>query len=402
VGINKIVYVICNDVYKNIEINTLFFSKLVSEIEEVIFIDIGIDRNNTSHSTINYKGITYDVIRVKSIRSLYVLLSKKCIVISMFSEKITDWWVYLLIRYCNVPLIYVNNFGNFINFSFKIRKNISILSSITSVYKSVTGKLKRVIPDRLFYLLIVVNIFKSIDVLYISNASRSHAINIKYRNKHKETVLVNSSFYDTSIVDNFTITDEYIVFVDGMLPYHGDQINCGYSPIDKCIYFDRLNHIFSYLENKTNKEIVVCLHPNYDEKTCVEDYRGRKTIKNQTQSYIARASLVLFHDTTAIISAFVYNKKVIQLVGSIFNDFQKNLFSQYDKFKINKVDFMSDAELEKVIQDDKLSLNRSVIDEFIASNIISSGRRNETGCSQIINDLEFRYGLSRKCMNHNT
>lgn len=376
-------------------------SKLVSEIEGVTFIDIGfndIDSKNTSFYTINYKNITYDVIRVKSIRSLYVLLSKKCIVISMFSEKIVDWWVHLLIRYCNVPLIYINNLGHNINISFKIRGNASILSSIVSVYKSISGKLKRVIPDRLFYLLIVINVFRSIDVLYISNALRSHAVNIKYRGKHKETVLVNSSFYDISIVNDFAITDEYIVFIDGLLPYNGDQILAGYTPIDRHIYYDRLDYIFSYLENKTNKEVVVCLHPKYDEKKCLEDYRGRKAVKDQTQFYVARASLVLFHDTSAIISAFVYKKDVIHLVGSIFNDFQKNLFDQYDKFKINKVDFMSDTELEKVIQDDEISLHQSVIDEFIENNVVASGRKNETGYSQIINDLEFRYGLSRKCI----
>lgn len=329
------------------------------------------------------------------------MLSKNCIVISMFSEKIVDWWVHLVIRYCNVPLIYINNFGNFINFSFKIRRNTSILTSIASVYKSISGKLKRVIPDRLFYLLIIINVFRSIDVLYISNALRSHAINIKYRSKHKETVLVNSSFHDTSIVDDLTITEEYIVFVDGMLPDHGDQIACGYTPIDRHIYYDRLDHIFSYLENKTNKEVVVCLHPKYDEKTCIEDYRGRKAVKNQTQSYIARASLVLFHDTTAIISAFIYKKEVVHLVGSIFNDFQQNLFNQYDKFKLNKVDFMSDTELEKVIQNDEISLDRSAIDELIENNVAASGRKNETGYSQIIKDLDFRYGLSKKCMDNN-
>jgi hypothetical protein len=155
------------------------------------------------------------------------------------------------------------------------------------------------------------------------------------------------------------------------------------------------------LESKTNKDVVVCLHPKNPENNCIEDYRGRKAVKNQTQSYIARASLVLFHDTTAIISAFMYKKEVVHLVGSIFNDFQKNLFDQYDKFKINKVDFMSDTELEKVIQNDEISLDRSVIDEFIENNVVASGRKNETGYSQIINDLESRYGLSRKLKSSN-
>jgi len=399
VGINTNVYVICNDVYKNIEINTLFFKNLSSEIEGVIFVDIG--KKNNFHPVINYQGVTYNVVKARSISSLYILLSKNCIAISMFSEKIVDWWVHLVIRYCNVPLIYINNFGNFINFSFKIRGSTSILSSIVSVYKSISGKLKRVIPDRLFYLLIIINVFRSIDVLYISNAIRASAINTKLRGKHKETVLVNSSFYDTSIINNFTITDEYIVFVDSLMPYHGDQLIYGHLPIDRKFYYDRLNHIFDYLESKTNKEVVVCLHPKNPENNFIEDYRGRKAVKNQTQFYIARASLVLFHDTTAIISAFMYKKEVVHLVGSIFNDFQQNLFNQYDKFKINKVDFMSDTELEKVIQNDEISLDRSAIDELIENNVAASGRKNETGYSQIINDLESRYGLSRKLKSSN-
>jgi len=398
-GTNTIVYVICNNAYKNIEMNTLFFSKLTLEIKKVIFVEIGSNDENKSislHSKINYQGVEYNVMKATSVRLLYALLSKKCIVISMFSEKFADWWVHFLIRYCNIPFIYINNFGNFINFSFKIRRKKSLLRSFAVIYKSISGKLKRVIPDRFFYLLIILNVFRKIDVLYISNALRSHAINIKYRGKHKETVLVNSTFYDTSIDFDFIITDEYIVFVDAMIPYHGDQILCGYTPIDRDVYYDRLDYIFSYLENKINKEVVVCLHPKYDEKKCLDDYKGRKTVKNQTQFYVARASLVLFHDTTAIVSAFIYKKEVVHLVGSVFNDFQQNLFKQYDKFKINKVDFMSDTELEMVIQNDEISLDESVVDEFISTNVIASGRKNETGYYQIINDLVIRYGLSRK------
>ena len=67
----------------------------------------------------------------------------------------------------------------------------------------------------------------------------------------------------------------------------------------------------------------------------------------------------------------------------------------------NKVDFMSDTELEKVIQNDEISLDRTVVDEFIENNVVTSGRKNETGYSQIIKDLDFRYGLSKKCMDNN-
>jgi len=40
-SLNKNVYVVCSDVYKNIEMNTLFFKNLSAEIEGVIFVDIG-------------------------------------------------------------------------------------------------------------------------------------------------------------------------------------------------------------------------------------------------------------------------------------------------------------------------------------------------------------------------
>tara|TARA_B100000959_G_C14945797_1_gene609829 strand:+ start:67 stop:903 length:837 start_codon:yes stop_codon:yes gene_type:complete len=258
------------------------------------------------------------------------------------------------------------------------------------------AKAKRLIPNMAFYYLIRLNVFQKVDVLYLSDKELKSKIINRYYGKHERIKLVNSAFYDSSLQYNYHVSNQYIVFLDSMPPYHGDQIIYGFTPINKDLYYSALDELFSYIERVTGKEIIICLHPKYDTINAVADFKKRKSVKNKTQFYVAQASLVLFHDTSAVNSAFIYNKNVVQLFTPLFNDFCKNCCDQYYyKLNIDRINFTDKeqfCELNKIMQNKK---QKTIINSFISNNIISSGVAGQTGYSQIIDDLCLTYNLNK-------
>jgi hypothetical protein len=397
---HKKIHIICSDVYKNLEVHYLLLSNLISGIGGAVFVDIRIDSvfgDRVSNYSLDYNDKSYDVIRIKSLSSLYKLLHHDCIVISMFSEEFKDWWIHLFIKYCDAKLVYINNLGSAINFSFKPRfESFRVIQNTLKLFSAIFFKAKRLIPNRAFYYLIRLNVFQKVDVLYLSNKELKSKIENRYYGKHDRIKLVNSAFYDASFEYNYPVSNQYIVFLDSMPPYHGDQIIYGYLPIKKDLYYSALDELFGYIERVTGKEIIICLHPKYDTINSVADFKKRKSVKNKTQFYIAQASLVLFHDTSAVNSAFIYNKNVIQLFTPLFNDFYKNLCDQYyDKLNVDRINFTDKeefCEINKIMQNNK---QKTSINSFISNNIISSGFAGQAGYSQIIDDLCVTYNLNR-------
>jgi len=392
------VLLVCNDVVANLRVHSLLLSKLYSGLDSVQFVQLGVRsfmRGECVHTCIEYEGVEYNVVKIHSIKALASLLSEDVIVISFFSEKIKDWLVFLLIRIYQTPLIYISNIGSAFNFSFRSRTKLSFVGNVKAITKSIISKSARLIPHYIFNFFIVVGIFRKIDIFYFSN--RQIAGKLKNSVRYNRVITINSAFYDLSLDKKYDIGDEFIVFLDSMVPYHGDQIKYGYRPIAKDIYYDKLNELFEYLEKITGKKVIICLHPRYDENNAISDFRGRLAAKNKSQYYVAKASLVLFHDTSAINSAILYNKKIIQLTSVMFNDFWQNLCGQYfNKFKMDQFDFTSDNDFEKLNQIVSSDKSLDYTNNYLNNYIISSGVEGITGYSQIIEDLSTQYSLAKK------
>jgi hypothetical protein len=250
--------------------------------------------------------------------------------------------------------------------------------------------------DYIFLSMIKLGVFKKIDLLFTSRVDYKNLIESRFKYKVNEVKLINSKFYDSFVVNKKEPTEEYIVFLDSMVPYHQDQIDYGYKPIDKDLYYSHLNMLFDKLEKLTNKSVVICLHPKCDDSLAKVDFLGRKTVKYKTDIYIAKASLVLFHDTSSSNSIVFYNKNVLQLISTDFNDFvYKICVTLNDKLGFNKIDFINDdlENLQSILNE--TTLNKEKTKEF-KDNYIVASREEKLGATQVIEHLHKKFDIVLK------
>ncbi|MDO8674947.1 MAG: hypothetical protein Q7K71_02360, partial [Candidatus Omnitrophota bacterium] len=229
-----------------------------------------------------------------------------------------------------------------------------------------------------------------VDTLFISNPQRAGF----YRRSSRvnEIVLTNSRFYDTFLAHSYPVTEDYIVFLDSMVPYHLDQVLWGHGLIDRSSYYSNLNRVLDVIEQKLGKKMVVCLHPQYDEANSKRDFGRRQTVKHRTREYTAQAAVVITHESSSVNNAVLYHKKVVQLTGSRFNDFTKANCACIQKMLSFPTIDMYEA-TEQQISD---LLNTLKIDEekykaFLSDYIVRSGQEGITSYRKIADHIKLKY-----------
>ena len=76
-------------------------------------------------------------------------------------------------------------------------------------------------------------------------------------------------------------------------------------------YYNSLNLFFDYIEKQTGFRIVIAAHPrsNYSDKP--DCYVGREIVKNNTAELVAKSSLVILEQSTAINFAVLFRKPML-------------------------------------------------------------------------------------------
>ena len=60
------------------------------------------------------------------------------------------------------------------------------------------------------------------------------------------------------------------------------------------LHYEKLNELLKKLQNFYNKEVIVCIHPEYDLKETKKKFPDFETVKFKTKENIYNAHLVLF------------------------------------------------------------------------------------------------------------
>jgi hypothetical protein len=126
---------------------------------------------------------------------------------------------------------------------------------------------------------------------------------------------INSIDYDDYLrfdkLENKPVIDkDYLVFIDQNLPYHLDFIRNNEKPyVSAQNYYASLNKFFDFVENKTNKEIVIALHPN----SAKNHQFNKKTFLGKTMNLIKFSEGVILHSSTAVSFAIIYNKPICMI-----------------------------------------------------------------------------------------
>ena len=297
------------------------------------------------------------------------LTSHDLVVICYFSETWSDWWIHHYLKKYSIPLVYIHTHSTVAKFLYNRACKELIFVRLWKKIKMIHSRFLRYLALNYF--------LHDVSTLFISRKDKAERIrkSNEGRYKNSEVVITNSRFYDTFLLKNYEVSNDYVVFLDSMLPYNEDPPRFGFQPINRELYYKNLNRVLDIIKSLLGKELVICIHPKYNEENLQRDFGGRKAVKYRTDEFVAKAELVLFHDTSAVNSAIVYGKKIIQLTGSRFNDFQKRNCAAYQEvFSFSTLDIYECdvSEIRKAIEASKI--NEEEYASFLSNFIVASGQ----------------------------
>ena len=348
-------------------------------------------------SSINNSDISpkFNIHQPKNYSELKKIFSSQDIIL-MYG--ITDAIKYFLINYYlvkyNVKKFTISNLGynpeNYNYFKKNFLEKIKIFLIIRVKYY-------------FFRLLVLLNILPKIDYFFESSSFIINSIEKGLSNKlkqyipkldlsyYKKIIKINSKHFDNIFYARYKVSENYIVFIDGMLFDHKDRIMREGIPSEqlRVKYYNNLYKILKNFEKMFNKEIIVCLHPKYNISQSRGDFKDLKCIKFETEKYISEAYLVVFHEGSSIVQAVVQKKKIINLYGEILGDYINKRCNMYaNLLKLNRID------LNNIIFEDRENLlnklNKSIneYEKYISDNIVNDP--NKSGISQIIEFLNLK------------
>ena len=156
--------------------------------------------------------------------------------------------------------------------------------------------------------------------------------------------------------------------------------------IDRKKYCKDVNNLLSNLQTMFEKKVIVCLHPKNNIALKNKDYGNFECVKYQTEKFISKAFIVLYHEGSSVIQAILQKKNIINLHGNYLGTYINKRCELYAKLlDIKRYD------LENYKLDDKESLIQELnaskpnYESYIRENIITDSTK--TGIEQIINHL---------------
>ena len=246
--------------------------------------------------------------------------------------------------------------------------------------------------------LIFCGVFSQIDVRFISNYSiykgfkkRSKSIFFKiFPPYYKELVLVKSKIFDNFTEDKKNLSEKYIVHLDQDTDYREMKI---VSTLDKNSvkeHYKQLNNLLELLSKQYKKEVIISIHPLYDQKKTEERFNKFKVIKMKTEELINNSFLVLFFDSSAILQAIKLKKKIIAIRSNLFFQGKKYNSDLYaERIGLKKIDITKKLNINKNKLLEELNKNVKNYDNYL--NKYASANISEKGSIEILNYIKSNY-----------
>jgi len=157
-------------------------------------------------------------------------------------------------------------------------------------------------------------------------------LNIKYfENVYK----INSNSYTNYLKNKNSLEEKNIIFLDGNFKHEDILSRQNLNVIElKKKYFHRLDIFFKWIENIFKQKVEICLHPSSNANEYKSFFKDRIIWENFTNEKIIKSFIVIFHESSAILDALVYKKKIISLNTSLFGEYMANRIFYYKK-KLN-------------------------------------------------------------------
>lgn len=366
------------------------FLDFSNKLTSIKIIDVSKILKKKSYLTFVKEKFSIPVLRPKNIREFKKILNlKQLILMYCINLNFKYFLIHFLVARSNIKKFIISNIGynpeNFNYFNKNFLQKVRIFFKLRAVYY-------------FFRLLILISIFPKIDYFFESSSYIINSINNGLSKKikrifpyfnfsfYKKVIQINSKHYNPVLKTK--ISEDYIVFVDGMTLDHNDVIFREGKPDPKkrLEYYRNLNKVLGTLERIYKKKVIICLHPKNDISIRNNDFLKFKCVKFKTEEYINKAFIVLFHESSSIVQAILLKKKIISLQGNILGDYLSRRCLLYS----------STLGLEKIMLDNgnflkynKISIKvlnqvaKNNYNKYIKENLVQD--ISVTGIDQVIN-----------------
>ena len=212
---------------------------------------------------------------------------------------------------------------------------------------------------RYFYLFLYgIGILKKISFRFVTNRDLYENFQKKIFSNISNMVLVNSKSFDILKLSNYSVQEDYIVFLNPDINHPEWIVKRGKIDEEKekriyCVF----NKFLSQLSKYYNKKVIVCIHPLNDLNKIKSLLENFKIVQFQTPEYIKNAKLVVFADTSAIVDALILKKKIICMKEVRLEDFKLQFVPAYHNIGLyeiileenNEINFDSVEKENKII-----------------------------------------------------
>ena len=296
----------------------------------------------------------------KSYKELNKFLSShKIFLINNLSYKFYHLMIHILLSKVNIFQIRIDNLGEMSSSFIENWKSVNLQKKIYFIY------LKK-IPLIIYKILLNINLIWPVDILYLARKD----IKNKFEKKNIFNFFLKKNYKilkpirpKLNLHQNKKYDEKYIIFIDQNFN-HEDSIIRGHklSKIDEKKYFLLVNEYLLKLKKLYKKKIIFCLHPSSNIKIYRKYLPHIKLVKYKTDFFLRKAFIVIFHDSSAILSAIIFKKKIIQVRNNILGKYIilrgqfLNRFFDFCKQNLNRKEDIRKLNKKKLI----INLNNKV------------------------------------------
>ena len=301
--------------------------------------------------------------------------NKKIIALDCLGKKFENFKLRFLIKKPNIHLILLLDSGNI--------SNEDNIDGWNTEYKKFI--LLKKINKIIYRLFILLNLFpktqlyfesrKKISENYINSKIRKFIKKfpfLKFLINFKKVYKINSGAYEDYI--KFTKQDKVdskkIIFIDGN--YNHPDIAAREGINIKQKYFKHLKTKFFLIEKIFKKKIEICLHPSSNKREYQKFFKRFKIYKGKTREKIIKSDMVLFHESSSIMSALMSKKKIIILETDLLGKYLSKRISSYKKILgLPSIKLEDNIDFKKSDIVKKIELSKRNINMFVKKNLQS-------------------------------
>ena len=300
---------------------------------------------------------------------------KILLLINSIGKTFSELYLHYLLSSKNINQVIISNISN----------NETTIQT-NNLKSKIIFYLGKILPSKIISFLRMINVYSKIYIRFECNKKLlEHFKRSKIKISYQKIIGVNNRSYDELKFSKLKISNDYIVLLDANLNHKEDVIFRGKVDLDDEIqHYENLNKLLEKLQNLYDKEVIICIHPQYDLEKTKKNFPKYEVFKFRTREMIYKAHLVLFFDTTAIMDAYFLNKKIISLKTNI--QFTTDVTRYNKEFGTPIIDIIKEFDFTKKNLDEDLIKASSSQKDFIKTYIQADGEN--IGIDKILNECQ--------------